>query len=331
VLFINTKLYSVEKSKYIHKLNEGNKVINLKPKKIGVLGPPNVGKTSILSILKQEYEGIQDIKPTKGVERSFFQLMSDDLVVWDYGGQEIYRDRYLKSAEKYLNDLDFVYYVVDVQANSHQKNIDYLKALYDKIVEYNKEVVFVLVFNKLDPELKNRIQLYEETIEKIPEYKSIIDPTKNKLYYYFTSIFDPLTIITVFSEVLVEAEFRKKIKDILIEELEGFPVKMSFVFSSGWFNIGSNQADDLTYDVMRDFIKELTKNLSTVSNNELTNSVIINDLQVNMARFTVNCEIFYLAIAYEIEKDKLHASITEKIPAILEKVKSVIERFGDIL
>jgi len=50
-----------------------------------------------------------------------------------------------------------------------------------------------------------------------------------------------------------------------------------------------------------------------------------------MARFTVNSEIFYLAIAYEIEKDKLHASITEKIPAILEKVKSVIERFGDIL
>ena len=245
--------------------------------------------------------------------------MRDDLVVWDYGGQEIYRDRYLKSAEKYLNDLDFVYYVVDVQANSHQKNIDYLKALYEKIVEYNKEVVFVLVFNKLDPELKNRIQLYEETIEKIPEYKSIIDPTKNKLYYYFTSIFDPLTIITVFSEVLVEAEFRKKIKDILIEELEGFPVKMSFVFSSGWFNIGSNQADDLTYDVMRDFIKELTKNLSTVSNNELTNSVIINDLQVNMARFTVNSEIFYLAIAYEIEKDKLHASITEKIRCNLGK------------
>ena len=303
----------------------------LKPKKIGVLGPPNAGKTSILSILKQEYEGIKDIKPTKGVERSFFQLMSDDLVVWDYGGQEIYQERYLRSAEKYLNDLDFVYYVVDVQANTHEKNIAYLQKLYEKIIEFNKEVVFVLVFNKLDPDLKNRIQIYEEIIEKIPDYKKIIDPNKHKLYYYFTSIYDALTIITVFSEILVEAEFRKKIKEILIQELQGLPIILSLVLSSGWFRIGGVESEESKTEVMKDFLKELTKNLKTVSSEDLTNSVIINDLQVNMARFYVHNEQFYLAISYKMDDKTLHAEVTEKIPIILEKIKDIIERFGDIL
>ncbi len=306
-------------------------VKKLKPKKIGVLGPPNAGKTSILSILKQEYEGIKDIKPTKGVERSFFQLMSDDLVVWDYGGQELYQDRYLRSAEKYLNDLDFVYYVVDVQANTHEKNIAYLQKLYEKIIEFNKEVVFVLVFNKLDPDLKNRIQIYEDTIEKIPDYKKIIDPAQHKLYYYFTSIYDALTIITVFSEVLVEAEFRKKVKDILIQELQGLPILLSLVLSSGWFKIGGVESEDLNTDVMKDFLKELTRNLKNVSQEDLTNSVIINELQVNMARFNVHNDEFYLAIAYNIEDKKLHKNVTERIPIVIEKIKDVIDRFGDIL
>jgi hypothetical protein len=257
--------------------------------------------------------------------------MSDDLVVWDYGGQQLYRERYLKAAEKYLNDLDFVYYVVDVQNGNHESNLEYFNQLYEKITEFNQSVVFVLVFNKLDPEMKDRIKVYEQTVDLVADYKKTIDLTKNKLYYYFTSIYDPLTIITVFSEVLVEAEFRKKIREILLEELKGEPIVLSLVLSAGWFRIGGIESDELEFPVIQDFLRELSKNLQTVPKEELTNDVIINDLQINMGRFSVHNQDFYIAIAYGINKKDVHDRITEKIPQTIQKIKDVIERFGDIL
>ena len=51
--------------------------------------------------------------PTKNIERT--TLVEKNVVVWDFGGQETYRNEYLADPESYLSSISYAFYVVDVQ------------------------------------------------------------------------------------------------------------------------------------------------------------------------------------------------------------------------
>ena len=99
--------------------------------KIAVIGQPNVGKTSILNILKQDFEASIAITPTKGVERTITSVLGESLVFWDFGGQEKYKQKYLESPEKYFDNIKYLFFVVDAQnLLTIDKDLDYFNKIY---------------------------------------------------------------------------------------------------------------------------------------------------------------------------------------------------------
>ena len=90
-----------------------------KPIKLVIIGMENAGKTTILDILTGKINEISDkppsMNPTIGVERSTILFFEKETKVWDFGGQETYRNEYLSNPEKYFHTISFFYYVVDIQ------------------------------------------------------------------------------------------------------------------------------------------------------------------------------------------------------------------------
>ena len=88
-----------------------------KPIKIVVMGMENAGKTTVVDILTKATGDAPsyppDMYPTKSVERR--TLSKKNATIWDFGGQELYRNEYLANPESYFHEITSFYYVIDVQ------------------------------------------------------------------------------------------------------------------------------------------------------------------------------------------------------------------------
>ncbi|MHA1672491.1 MAG: ADP-ribosylation factor-like protein, partial [Promethearchaeota archaeon] len=67
------------------------------------------GKTSYLRAIKQKFSELTNIKPTKGVERQEENILGQDIMEWDVGGQLKYRTNFLKQADLYLYDTNLLF------------------------------------------------------------------------------------------------------------------------------------------------------------------------------------------------------------------------------
>ncbi|MFX0115155.1 MAG: ADP-ribosylation factor-like protein [Candidatus Hodarchaeota archaeon] len=120
--------------------------------KIGVFGLDESGKTSFLRTLDRKYSFIVNPKPTKGIERSSLEILSETVVIWDYGGQETYRQRYLTS-DTDLKDLAFAFFLVDIQDSGR---FDIAAAFFEDILEKAddlEESRIAVCLHKADPDL----------------------------------------------------------------------------------------------------------------------------------------------------------------------------------
>jgi hypothetical protein len=71
------------------------------------------GKTSFMLGIKRKYSEIIKSMPTKGVERTeenIFEEQNSQISVWDLGGQEKYREKYLEQSEVYLYNIDLMFF-----------------------------------------------------------------------------------------------------------------------------------------------------------------------------------------------------------------------------
>ena len=84
--------------------------------KVVIMGLENAGKTTIVDVLADKIRENQlsppHMYPTKNVERRTFS--EKNVVVWDFGGQELYRNEALNNPESYLGSISYAYYVVDI-------------------------------------------------------------------------------------------------------------------------------------------------------------------------------------------------------------------------
>ena len=98
-----------------------------KIQKIMVIGLDKAGKTSIMNVLNQRYNLMDNIKPTVGIERTTIQILGMPIVSWDLGGQSKYRDTYLKNPT-YFTETDSLFFVIDaLDFNRYELAIQYFK------------------------------------------------------------------------------------------------------------------------------------------------------------------------------------------------------------
>ncbi len=157
--------------------------------KLGFFGLDNSGKTSYLKTLKRDFTFIANPKPTKGIERTSISQS----VIWDYGGQEAYRQRYLAS-ETDLEDLNFAFYLVDVQdSNRFQDSANYLNNLLQANEKIGNELAICL--HKADPDITGTA--LQDNISMATEIFSSIVPEATP--FFLTSIFFESSLRRTFS------------------------------------------------------------------------------------------------------------------------------------
>ncbi len=179
--------------------------------KVLVAGLDDAGKTATLSKFGGRL-GISDTiatHPTRGVVRMKFGSSNLNLFIWDLGGQEEYRQRYLSNPEQYFIQLDLLLYVIDVQnPERFDESLEYLDKILNSITMLEEKPYVLIFIHKFDPDIKSdpKIQLNVELLKD-----NLNELIKNKEYDFDTEIY----LTSIYSMISREPQFAKYIKNLM--------------------------------------------------------------------------------------------------------------------
>ncbi|MFX0138309.1 MAG: ADP-ribosylation factor-like protein [Candidatus Hodarchaeota archaeon] len=198
-------------SSLIASIKEDKEGIEAIGQKVLVCGLDAAGKTSLLSKFGGRL-GISDMistHPTKGVVRMRFGSTNLNLFIWDLGGQEEYRERYLNNPEQYFVELDLLLFVIDVQdPERFDESLDYFDKILDSIIMLEENPYILVFLHKVDPELKNdpkillNVELLKDNISELLKSKDF----NFDIEMYLTSIY---------SLISREPQFAKYVKNLM--------------------------------------------------------------------------------------------------------------------
>jgi len=170
-------------------------------KKIAFLGLDAAGKTSIIQAITKRFGFEKDLVgllPTKRIARDQFKFLGLNMFRMDFGGQQQYRDVYLKDPGKYLGGTDMIFYVIDAQDyERYVLSMDYL----DQIILYFKEEQsyppIAVLFHKFDPLLMEDREINKKILT-LKQALTRYDKDFN-LFFFETSVYDIKSIMDAFS------------------------------------------------------------------------------------------------------------------------------------
>ena len=170
------------------------------PKKLLIMGLDKAGKTSIVLSLKGKTNllSFYNLNPTRGQEIHNMEMLNSDVNIWDFGGQEQYRQNYLERFNEFLTGTSKIVFVIDIQ---DQKRYELALDYFQKIIELlNKSEIEISIFlHKCDPDLKEtHPEITDEVISSL--IQKIKDIMPSSLYF---NIFKT-TIYTVFEKIITD-------------------------------------------------------------------------------------------------------------------------------
>jgi GTPase SAR1 family protein len=209
---ISELLESVQKaitiSSILHQLKEKSIKLEKEAQKIIIAGLDKAGKTAILTTYSGELgiENLSKLRPTIEVDRKVVETKDFRLVIWDFGGQTMYRQKYLQNPSAYFLKLSVLLYVIDIQDYQRfDESFEYFKEIL-KALRMLEEAPYVLVFiHKYDPDLREDpdIQLNVEFVKE--NLSEILAEAKDFEYeVYLTSIYSVITKEPKFSKFIKE-------------------------------------------------------------------------------------------------------------------------------
>jgi small GTP-binding protein len=142
------------------------------PKKILIMGLDNAGKTSIVLSLKghKNLLTFYSLNPTKGINIVNVEALDSRFNIWDFGGQKVYRSKYMEDFGNYIKGIGKIIYVLDVQNEErYETALGYLAQIVEKLKKHNLNVDFSIFLHKYDPGIKfntSKIQRLVKNINK---------------------------------------------------------------------------------------------------------------------------------------------------------------------
>lgn len=195
-------------SNVAYKIKEESIPFSKKEQKVIVVGLSNAGKTTILRKFGGEI-GIKDLaklSPTKGVERQEIITSNLVLLLWDFGGQQEYREMYINEPNKYFLKVDLIIYVIDLQdPEKYQESIKYFERIIDIIGKLEENPYILIFIHKYDPDIKDDPEILLN-IEFVKDLIKDVFGEKKKFDYdiYLSSIYSLLAKGPKFSRYLKE-------------------------------------------------------------------------------------------------------------------------------
>ena len=201
--------------------------------KVALIGPPNAGKTSLLRVLKGEYERLLSVAPTKLVDREMIGLLDKLFVIWDFGGQDLYRQRYVSEPSYFLDEIEYLIYVIDTTDDDKTDlAIQYFEEILQKTKELKYPIKLAIVFNKIDPQAENNPDLHKKANILTEEFESKASNYGLSPKFFRTSIFDSISVIDAFSHFFIDASLKNYTHEIFKEIVKKFTLIYVALFSS---------------------------------------------------------------------------------------------------
>lgn len=167
-------------------------------KKIVVLGLDNSGKTSIVLCLKgaNSLPLFTSPNPTRGILIEKFQTLGLKFSIWDFGGQEQFRNNYLKKFHDHIRGVDKMIYVIDIQdVERFDLSLKYLIKIMESLQTSKLFFDFSIFLHKYDQDFENSEKFNNKAVlNLIGKIKDIIPRTipyqifKSSIYAMFQKI-----------------------------------------------------------------------------------------------------------------------------------------------
>lgn len=198
------------------RINKKSLQIEKKDQKIIVAGLNNAGKTAILSKFggKLGIKDLMTLKPTKGIARQEITTDEINMLIWDFGGQASYRDKYLRAPEKYFIGVHLIIFVIDIQdVDRYDESIEYFEKIIEAVTALEETPYFLVFIHKYDPDLRED----EETNLNVELLKDLLKSmfTDKKLDY-------DVFLSSIYSMIANEPAFSQFIKGMMQQESNYF-------------------------------------------------------------------------------------------------------------
>lgn len=277
--------------------------------KIAILGLANAGKTSFVKSLAKEFDVLFKLAPTKGVDRQPLEFMGKNLMIWDFGGQVSYREKYLKNPEMYFYEIAVVYYFVDVQdAGSTKAAIEYFLEVMGFVQKYSPQARLALIFHKTDPEFEipeGNAGVKAQFLQGVEPYLSEHQIPAN---VYDTTIYNTLGILTAFAQPLVgRHELYQNITQTLKRFCDANDLPFAVLFTENLYELGFHVSDTTTPKYMNDRLQDFFRLLDRHFDKTTPAGVVYDKADVISAKFTIQFGgvqmRFYVTLGYPVDID----------------------------
>ncbi len=303
--------------------------------KIVFVGLDKAGKTSFLYGVKKKYSEIIKSMPTKGVNRSEEELISQknsEIMIWDLGGQQKYLDKYFEQSKLYLYNIDLLFFFIDIQ---DQKRFDQSLALYRNVIrslnDFDEFPPIVVCLNKYDPDLQNSEetnQHYQYLYEKI---KDLSDRFFVKIFK--TSVFTQWSLMVAYSFGLGQLSPNR---ELFRQQLKQFAKKTSIesilLLNENGIIISNYSHDDTQEKVFEISAPHFQTLYKTFKEFKLLKKDYIVSLSINdskkmvFKRIKVQKYTLYLLLLLEIDTsiDKIEQNLPDLSDNLVELVNTYI-------
>lgn len=218
-------------------------------KKLVIAGLDNSGKTSFLLAVNKKFSKLIGLKPTVGAEVKSIEALGSTIFLWDLGGQENLRTRYLNKSQIYLYDTDLLYYFIDIRDKERFKeSLEYLQNIKINLKQFNQRTPIIYVLSKGDPDVISS----EEIIENVNIIKSKLHEisSEENLEIYITSVFSIFSILRAFSSGISKLSPNRDLINLNLRNLsKRANVSLSLLLNNEGLVLAdfySNEALDLT-------------------------------------------------------------------------------------
>lgn len=295
-------------------------------KKILIVGLDFAGKTSILNILTQRFTLISNnnIKPTPGIERNIIRVLGLQIVIWDLGGQEKYRNEYLTDIRIFA-ETTAIFFVLDM---SHPERFElalqYFLSNLIIIESLGLQPKIVLCLHKMDPTIINSVKTQE--LAKKATTLFLNNARGRQISVFNTSIYDVKSIIRAFSPTLQDLvktlqPFRKILESLVFQlKLEGIILFDESLMILGEF-YGNKACEEMCLNsVYNSMIKLRSSNPQLQEENFSQNFETILNQTVKEPRFRVvkikfkDWNLYFLTISKERIDETAINTIFNAIP-----------------
>jgi GTPase SAR1 family protein len=296
--------------------------------KIPVLGIQNAGKTSLINTLQREFKSLTKIKPTKGIERTKISFLNKTIAVWDFGGQEKYREDYIKKKpEINFGDITDAFYVIDFQdQNSFNESISYFQEIARLMKENSPNATVNLLINKIDPEMEKNeevAKLYQTLGSKFAE---IANPLAVRVAQ--TTIFNPISVIRAFSKPLFgNTTLYDNFSMLFMEFVNSTGADFVMIFSSDLLEIGNFFSNNVDQQKMREVAHEIFRAFDEKKLKLGEISLQAGSEAIRMTQFEAGGQQFFFTLGYDVSKISDPSPILTNSINLLSEVRKFMKYF----